>query len=86
MKKGQKKRIWTKEQKLEIIEKHLKEHISVRTIEKEYNVDRSLVCHWIRDYNELGEKALDNSKNYLSKTVCSIFRNCERYKSATFEP
>lgn len=29
MKKGQKKRIWTKEQKIEIIEKHLKEHVSV---------------------------------------------------------
>lgn len=59
MNKGQKKRIWTKEQKLEIIDKHLKEHVSVRTIEKEYNVDGSLVCHWIRDYNELGEKALE---------------------------
>lgn len=59
MKKGQKKRIWTKEQKLEIIEKHLKEHISVRTIEKEYNADRSMICHWIRDYNEFGEKALE---------------------------
>ena len=29
MKKGQKKRVWTKEQKLEIIGKHLDEHISV---------------------------------------------------------
>ena len=36
MKKGQKKRIWTKEQKLEIINKHLKEHVSVRSLEKEY--------------------------------------------------
>ena len=34
MKKGQKKRIWTKEQKLEIINKHLKEHVSVRSLEK----------------------------------------------------
>jgi len=59
MKKGQKKRIWTKEQKLEIIEKHLKEHVSVRTLEKEYNADRSMICHWIRDYNKLGEKALE---------------------------
>ena len=59
MKKGQKKRVWTKEQKLEIINKHLKDHVSVRTIEKEYNVDRSLICRWIRDYNELGEKGLD---------------------------
>lgn len=30
MKKGQKKRIWTKEKKLEVKEKHLKEQISVR--------------------------------------------------------
>ena len=59
MKKGQKKRIWTKEQKLEIINKHLKEHVSVRSLEKEYNADRSMICHWIRDYNELGEKALE---------------------------
>ena len=61
MKKGQKKRIWTKEQKLEIIEKHLKEHVSVRTLEKEYNADRSMICHWIRDYNEFEEDAF-NSK------------------------
>ena len=59
MKKGQKKRIWTKEQKLEIINKHLKEHVSVRSLEKEYNADRSMICHWIRDYNELGEMALE---------------------------
>lgn len=59
MKKGQKKRIWTKEQKLEIIEKHLKEHVSVRTLEKQYNADRSMICHWVRNYNELGEKALE---------------------------
>ncbi len=35
MKKGQKRRIWTIEQKLEIIGKHLNEHISVRTLEKD---------------------------------------------------
>ena len=40
MKKGQKKRVWTKEQKIEIIGKHLNEHISVRTLEEEYNADR----------------------------------------------
>ena len=40
MKKGQKKRVWTKEQKIEIIGKNLNEHISVRTLEEEYNADR----------------------------------------------
>ena len=39
MKKGQKKRVWTKEQKLEIVGKHLNEHISVRTLEKLYHND-----------------------------------------------
>ena len=29
MKKGQTKRVWTKEQKLEIVHKHLDEHISI---------------------------------------------------------
>lgn len=60
MKKGQKKRIWTKEQKLEIIGKHLNEHVSVRTLEKEYNADRSMICHWLRDYGEYGEMAFDS--------------------------
>ena len=36
MKKGQKRRVWTKSQKREIIHKHLDEHISVRALEKEY--------------------------------------------------
>ena len=71
MKKGQKKRIWTKEQKSEIINKHLKDHVSVRTIEKEYNVDRSLVCHRIRDYNESGEKALEPKARSITRKVGS---------------
>ena len=63
MKKGQKKRVWTKEQKLEIIGKHLNEHISVRTLEKENNADRSMICHWLRDYGKYGEAAF-NSKSH----------------------
>jgi len=35
MKKGQKRRTWTPEQKAEIVHKHLDEHVSVRTLEKE---------------------------------------------------
>ena len=41
VKKGQKRRMWTKAQKLEIIHKHLDEHISLRTLEKECQADRS---------------------------------------------
>jgi len=43
MKKGQTKRVWTPEQKSEIVHKHLNDHISVRTLEKEYHADRSMI-------------------------------------------
>ena len=49
----------TKEQKIEIIGKHLNEHISVRVLEKEYNADRSMICHWLRDYGKYGEAAFN---------------------------
>ena len=50
MKKGQTKRVWTPEQKAEIVHKHLDEHISVRTLEKQYNANRSMICHWVKKY------------------------------------
>ena len=50
MRKGQTKRVWTPEQKLEIIQKHLEDHISLRTLEKEYSVERSMISHWVKAY------------------------------------
>ena len=80
MKKGQKKRIWTKEQKLEIIGKHLNEHISVGTREKEYNANRSMICHWLKDYDKYGEMAFNPKRHtgnhfaalHTSKTLTEI--------------
>ena len=57
MKKGQKKRIWTPEQKAQIVHKHLDEHVSVRTLEKEYAADRSMICRWVKEYIAEGEQA-----------------------------
>lgn len=59
MKKGQKKRVWTKEQKLEIIGKHLNEHISACTLSKEYNAEKGMICRWIRNYSKYGEAAFN---------------------------
>ena len=44
MKKGQMKRKWTVERKFEIVHKHLDEHISVRTLAKEYETDSGMIC------------------------------------------
>lgn len=57
MKKGQKKRVWTPEQKAEIVYKHLNEHISVRTLEKEYHADPSMICKWVKKYIAEGESS-----------------------------
>ena len=57
MRKGQKKRVWTPEQKSEIVHKHLDEHISVRTLEREYTADRSMICRSVKEYIAEGESA-----------------------------
>lgn len=57
MKKGQTRRVWTPEQKAEIISKHLNDHISVRTLEREYDADRSMICKWVKKYISKGESS-----------------------------
>ena len=57
MRKGQTKRVWTPEQKSEIVHKHLDDHISVRALEREYAADRSMICRWVKEYIAEGEAA-----------------------------
>ena len=59
MKKGQKKKKWTIAQKLEIVHKHLDEHIPVRTLAKEYETDTGMICRWTKEYRAGGEEAFD---------------------------
>ena len=57
VRKGHTKRVWTPEQKSEIVHKHLDDHISVRTLEREYTADRSMICRWVKEYIAEGESA-----------------------------
>ena len=59
MKKGQKKKKWTPEQKKEIVKRHLDEHISVRSLEKEYGAEHSMICRWVKEYISGGEAGLE---------------------------
>ena len=59
MKKGQKKKKWTIEQKLEIVHKHLDDHVSVRTLAKEYETDTRMICRWTKEYLAGGEAAFE---------------------------
>ena len=62
MRKGQKKRVWTPTQKVEIVKKHLEEHISVRALEKEYGAEHSMICRWVKEYIAGGEAGLEPKK------------------------
>ena len=59
MKKGQAKRVWTKEQKLEIVHKHLEEHISVKKLGEEYGINHGMVSRWTKEYLKGGDVAFD---------------------------
>ena len=61
-KKGISHRKWSKEEKLKIIKLHLDEHISLRTLEKDYGVSQGLVSTWVKKYIEEGEEALESHK------------------------
>ena len=63
LKKGQIKRIWTKEQKLAIIKRYYEEHISAGSLAKEYDADKGMICRWIRNYNQYGETAFDSKSH-----------------------
>ena len=62
MRKGQKKRKWTPTQKLEIVRKHLDEHISVRSLEREYGAEHGMICRWVKEYTSGGEAGLEPQK------------------------
>ena len=49
----------TKEQKLEIVHKHLDEHISIKKLGKEYGIIHGMVSRWTKEYLEGGEAAFD---------------------------
>ena len=82
VKKGQKKRIWTREQKSEIVHKHLDEHVSLRELEKEYKADRSMICKWVKKYILEGESSFEPKEHpgnpfaalHVSKSLSEIDR------------
>ena len=62
--------------------KHLEEHIPVRTLEKEYQADHSMICRWVKRYIEEGESSFVNKVHpgnhfaalYKSKNLTEVER------------
>ena len=58
-KKGVTPRKWSKEQKLEIVKKHIEDHESVKTLGRIYGIEYSTIAKWVRNYTEHGEAGLE---------------------------
>ena len=56
--KGQKFRKWSFEEKLRIVQRHVLDHVSIRTLELQERVDHSMISSWIKKYAAEGEDGL----------------------------
>lgn len=66
----EKNRNWSKEEKIRIINRHLKDGLSTGIIAKDEDISAGMLRGWIKKYLELGEESLINKKkpgNPLSK-------------------
>ena len=81
-KKGQAHRKWSKEDKLKIIRLHLDDHVSLRQIEKEYEINSGLVSAWVKKFLEEGEDALEphNGNPYAALHASKSLSEVERLR------
>jgi len=60
--KGQKFRKWSSEEKQRIVKRHTEDHVSIRQLAKEEGATDSMICRWVRQYEEAGENGLKPKK------------------------
>ena len=79
--KGQKFRKWSFEEKLRIVKRHTEDHVSVRQLAKEEGTTDSMICRWIREYEEGGKERLQPGKRgnpyaalHTSKSLTEVER------------
>lgn len=58
----EKNRNWSKEEKIRIINRHLKDGLSTGMVAKDEDISAGMLRKWIRLYLEFGEEALINKK------------------------
>jgi transposase-like protein len=82
--KGQKFRHWSFEEKLRIVKQHTEEHVSVRQLAREEGTSHSMICHWVRQYQEDGEEGLQSRKRkgnpYAALTTSKSITEIERLR------
>ena len=69
---------WSKEETLRIVKRHLDEHVSIKQLETEENINHSLVSAWVKRYREAGEDGLIAKKFSNAVTQYVTYFNCDR--------
>lgn len=69
--KGTKRKNWTYEEKLRIVQRYLNEELGIKRLAKVENMDYSLLNHWIHKYLDNGESGL-KSKGHPGNTFAAL--------------
>ena len=56
--KAQKFRKWSFAEKLRIVKRHTEGHVSEKQLAKEEGATASMICRWVRQFEEAGEEGL----------------------------
>ena len=72
--KGTKRRNWTYEEKMRIVQRYFSEDLGIKRLAKEENMDYSLLNHWIHKYLDNGEDGL-KSKEHPGNTFAAIYKS-----------
>lgn len=78
--KGMTHRRWSKEMKLEIINKHLVDKKPMTQIAKEYGINTGMISNWISKYEDDGDDALEDRRGnrfaalHTSKSLSEVER------------
>lgn len=60
---GIKMRKWSVEEKLKMVRLHLDDHQSLKSLEKEFQVNRGVIHAWVKRYLDNGEEGLKPKEN-----------------------
>ena len=55
-------KVWTKEIKLEIVNKNILQHIPQIVLAKEYDVPAGNISQWVKAYKKHGESAFEDKR------------------------
>ncbi len=58
-----KRKLWSKKEKIRVVRKVLSTNKSLSTIAKEESLDVKIIIRWVRKYNNEGENGLSSNRN-----------------------